>query len=1076
MDKVTNINMFQSLDFFMVRVPLLPIDFYYNLFSESTTYDVTRNKALSLLTDPVIREAITIASPSLMNSINNVLTNKNTKKMNTVLRAVVNYLIRLSSRATPYGVFSGVSIGLFSELSCLEVGDTRQNRKISRPDMEWIMGLVRYLEKEGNVVKQLAVRTNPSLYLSGTRIKLPFLNYIEQHHDPDVKRMKSSSIKVSKPVQLVMDYAQTPIPFANLVKKIQEEYPENKETLITEFLMKLLNQEFLISNLRPPLCIDNMDLPFEYLRKQIAPINNIEYIKKGLDEISEEIKQYDDSPIGKGESLYNQLCIRMRKLVPTKETLQIDMETKVEEAFLSQNVSKDIARSAEILWRLSPDLSNPHWTQYRNDFIEKYGIDCQVPILELLDEDLGLGAPPDYKYPESRYSLEHPILNAEREKVLANWITNVIKEGKIEIELTDKKLKRIETLSDELLPPTSIEMYVTIAANSEEALKNNEYKIIINPNSGSAGAGKTFGRFGPILDKTAREKITNTYKIQEEYRKDAIFAELVYLTVNSRHSNVVITNKSCSHQIVLGTNYSNVDTSKQISISDLYVGCTYNYFYLKSQSLNKEIIPVSTNMLNYNNAPNVYRFLMEISQERHRSILPFQWGGLSEFPMLPRVKYKNIILSLAKWSLNKNNDELKKCKKEEDWIEGFEKWRGEWRVPRYVYITTSVSDNRALIDLKNEFFILELFEKYHKLSDSQSLWLTESGFEPSDVWARGKEGRFIAEYVIPLVRTNVEEPLTPKQCEDMNLIQRPIREHSNIIYLPGSEWLYIKLYGMSEREEEFIGNYIRTFCEQVENQGIINRYFIVRYKDPDHHIRLRLHGEESVVCKQLIPAIHMWARRLKAEGLLSKIIFDSYEPEIERYGGKRLISIAERFFAVDSKITVELVSLKYNNKLNVPIEIIGFISVIDILNQFIPAVERQVTWFHEEEWHKEHVKDFMKDRTFYIILCDVSDNWSSLRNLEYGDYFLSKFQERKKIINEYKEALEHEKDLTNTFSNILGSLIHMHLNRLIGTNRKVERKIMSLLSHSLYHFNESIKHKKKCISKELNVDDSSTKQ
>lgn len=91
----------------MVRVPLLPIDFYYNLFSESTTYDVTRNKALSLLTDPVIREAITIASPSLMNSINNVLTNKNTKKMNTVLRAVVNYLIRLSSRATPYGIFLG---------------------------------------------------------------------------------------------------------------------------------------------------------------------------------------------------------------------------------------------------------------------------------------------------------------------------------------------------------------------------------------------------------------------------------------------------------------------------------------------------------------------------------------------------------------------------------------------------------------------------------------------------------------------------------------------------------------------------------------------------------------------------------------------------------------------------------------------------------------------------------------------------------------------------------------------------------------------------------------------------------
>ncbi|TKI99917.1 hypothetical protein FC695_22860, partial [Bacillus cereus] len=54
---------------------------------------------------------------------------------------------------------------------------------------------------------------------------------------------------------------------------------------------------------------------------------------------------------------------------------------------------------------------------------------------------------------------------------------------------------------------------------------------------------------------------------------------------------------------------------------------------------------------------------------------------------------------------------------------------------------------------------------------------------------------------------------------------------------------------------------------------------------------------------------------------------------------------------------------------------------------------------------------------------------------------------------EYIRLLEQQGILYSNIDNILDSLIHLHLNRLIGINREYETKVLTLYRHALHNFN-----------------------
>src|SRR5262249_22168588 len=125
-------------------------------------------------------------------------------------------------------------------------------------------------------------------------------------------------------------------------------------------------------------------------------------------------------------------------------------------------------------------------------------------------------------------------------------------------------------------------------------------------------------------------------------------------------------------------------------------------------------------------------------------------------------------------------------------------------------------------------------------------------------------------------------------------------------YPPGSEWLFVKLYCPRNFEDDVISGSMLTFADNAIASGLADSWFFIRYSDPEPHLRLRFKGAPEKLTRQLFGHVCDWAGRLIADGLCLKFVFDTYEQEIERFGGPAGMALAETFFSEDSRYAAQL--------------------------------------------------------------------------------------------------------------------------------------------------------------------------
>nr|WP_240344107.1 lantibiotic dehydratase [Paenibacillus sp. SYP-B3998] len=1034
----------------MLRAPILSIQEYLRSLSLLESPEIQSYINLTSVTEnPIVREAIAVASPSLLGSLDKLNTMTDFKKKRQTFRSILRYFIRMTSRPTPYGLFSGVTLGRFADETKISFDSVQSYKKRTRPDMEWIFAIINDLEKKEEVFKQLKFVNNSLAYHIGSRLKLPYQNF----RDESAMRTgatSSATIKRTAVVDFVMNITTAPIHFDDLFHEVNKEFPNTEERIIIGFIKQLMNQEFLISNLRPPLTDES---PFKHLVETIFPLKYVDEIKDAINCIVKSINDYDQTHVGEGEKEYIEIVRKMNELYPVTNLLQVDLALGKIDVKINKKIKSEIENAADVLWRLSPDVINPHLHKYKLEFVEKYGVYREVSLMELLDEGLGLGAPPTYTLPEGFYVPENPpkLSDEGREKFLKVWLAEAISEGNLELHLTEEMIKKIEFPEKGLTPPLSLEIYATIAAKSASALDKDEYKVILNPNSGNPGAGKSFGRFLDMLDSSAEEQVKNIYAQEEELKPDAIFAELIYLPVHTRDTNITITKNLRKYHIIMGVSPSSNQDSKSISLSDLVVGLRNNRFYLKSKKLNKEVIITTGHMFNARRGANVYRFLREISAERHRNCSLFQWGSLSNFPILPRLVYRQSIISLAQWSLHSLPDSCYGQVDDQKWFAEFQQWRQKWKVPRYVFQT--VSDNRILLDLENYLHVNGLKKDWTQTTKSEHIILTETGMDFDEYFANGEGGSYSIECVVPLIRTFGE----PNNNEEF-LIQSGSSQHVPA-YFPGSEWLYLKLYGLAGREEEFISSRLVEFFRNFD--GLSLQYFFIRYVDPEPHIRLRIKSDPSFIVNKVLPQIRLWTSELQSEGLLKRMIIDTYEPETERYGGPLLIGLAEEYFAIDSEIVCEWLLLKRSGQLIIDKTTLAIVSILDIIENSPLSLEGKIEWLRKKSISKRYLKEFRQNKDLYLSLTHYKNQWETVQKYKMNSV-ISSFSRRLPVLKKYMNAIkeiEKTQHLQNDIYSILDSIMHMHINRLLGVDREQEIKVLELVSHTFYSAHQIDTHK-----------------
>ena len=157
----------------------------------------------------------------------------------------------------------------------------------------------------------------------------------------------------------------------------------------------------------------------------------------------------------------------------------------------------------------------------------------------------------------------------------------------------------------------------------------------------------------------------------------------------------------------------------------------------------------------------------------------------------------------------------------------------------------------------------------------------------------------------------------------------------------GRRLAYLKLYAPAATHEDLVAGPVRELCADALAGGAADLWFFLRYHDPDPHIRLRLHGEPQRLAAELWPRVAPWLRGLVDDGWCHRVALDTYEREVERYGGPESIDRAERAFAADSQAVADLLRLRARGRLRLERTLLAVTS-LDLLLQGLglPAAER----------------------------------------------------------------------------------------------------------------------------------------
>jgi thiopeptide-type bacteriocin biosynthesis protein len=889
--------LYTPLGFAMVRAPLLPVEAYSSL--------CTGRDRFELLADPRVRRAIAVGSLSLLNALDRFEgASLGTKEAEKLAAKLLRYEIRMSTRPTPYGLFAGCAMLPLGETTDVTIRSTL-GRSCTRPDMAWLMGIVSAAEADPGIRRRLRLARNPLIRFEADRITLAA-------KAPGGRDGAGApvSARATSVVRTVLDMTEKPVEYETVAARLQEAGPSATPEKVDRLLADLCEQTFILTDLRPPLTTGS---PARYVRDRLAGIPDAADVHGRLQAMLDACAAWDDADAGAAVTGLRNILERAGSPPDgSKEPpIQVDMALAAD-GHLGRSIAAEAARAAELLLRLSPSpRGTPAIAAYRNAFVSRYGQEREVPLLEVLDPDRGLGPVAGHGH---AYVGADPSRGARRSAALLRWACSALHDRRAVLDLDGTMIEQIETWDSRPdAAPLSLDINVLVGARSPEAIDAGDFIVVVGPNLGAWAAGRNFGRFAHLQPHGERDFLGEAAAAEEAaHLPDHLWVEVVFLPSNVRSANVAIRPAVRQYEVVFGAS-PGVCGTHVIPLDELIVGVDGGRFYVRWPAARKRLHFVSGHMLNPGGAPAVAQFLLQVSHDAAIAFTSFDWGPAEAFPFLPRVQSGRVVLRPAEWKLSKGAGDARE-------LQAIETWRQEWDVPRHVAL--SVGDNRLVIDLDCEEQVRQIALELHRLRDGQSLLVQEVVPALDEAWLGGGEGHYYSEVIVPLLRQPAATPAEDRSTtptHDPALMKHPdgdvsARERATAAtairrHPPGSSWLFAKLYCPSGNEDRLIAGPLLDFARNAVASELARSWFFIRYADPESHIRLRFNGEAERLTDHLFGHVGRWARELIDQGACTRLAFDTYDQEIERFGGPAGMEASEAIFHADSEAAARLLGV-----------------------------------------------------------------------------------------------------------------------------------------------------------------------
>ncbi|MFJ4723337.1 lantibiotic dehydratase [Streptomyces luteogriseus] len=1029
----------------LVRAPVLPAG-TYTLLGSPAPFEPEGTNSL-LPDDPWIRCALAVGSDDLFHAL--ALAEDGEARTRRLRGKLLRYLIRMSTRPTPFGMFAGVASAHWGAATDLSIAPG-QPATCTRPDMKWLLRLVFTLESAPSVRRRLRYLTHPCVFERCDRF---FLDEPAPGPRAATAPRSAVSVRASEAVRCAIAAAHDGVTHEDLARLL-EEVPGAASEKIEGLIEHLWEHTFLLTDLRPPLTAGQ---PADYLMGRLRDVPAAQETRQCLGHLLKAMARWDGLAVEERPEGYQELRDLARSVdkaaervteapapggldgtsgipshSPSHDPAQVDLVLRLGGEKINRLVGEEAAQAAETLLRMSPWPSGPPLLAgYRQAFEHRYGVGREVPLLELLNSDFGLGHP-------SVSSAAVPAAgqdNLVRHHTLRNLALDALRDGGRTVHLTDDLVERLQTFSPDTHLPRSLDLSVFVLAKSPAAVDHGDFRLLVGPNFGAAAAGRNAARFAGALGPEAVAALRRLSSA-EALGSRRLWTEVSYLPQQLRSANVMVRPLVRSHEIVVGT-MPGASPEYTVPLDGLTVAIRDGKLRLRWSVRGVDVVPCSSHMLNNSQAPTVCRFLEDLRLQDCPQPCGFDWGPVGDFPFLPRIERGRIILSPAQWRPGHRLT----CPAE-DFASTLETWRRQWRVPRHVYLTEG--DHRLLLDLDAPSHADQL--RTASETAPEATVLQEALPAIPDAWTPGPHGHHMVELMVPLtLRSPHDEPdgndtapVAEAHHEKPRLVDR--------LRPPGSDWLFAKLYCPEVFAQDLITRELATFSRFAVASGLADDWMFLRYADPDFHLRLRFRGKPKHLQAELAPHLFVWASDLVTAGMCTRLALDTYEREVDRYGGPEGLEVAENIFATDSVTAADLLQLDRDHGGTTDRTLLALLAVDDLLASLGLDEQGRLAWCRGRVNLGRATGDDYRCRK--AILRRLLANPGQPPAEAGGTTTARILASRRDALTEQRERLtrlHHSKHLTTPIQYMYNDFVHLSCNRLLGREWPSENFLLELL-------------------------------
>ncbi|MEM1141412.1 MAG: lantibiotic dehydratase [Pseudomonadota bacterium] len=891
--------------FFVIRAALLPLEQLFDYWearecqelpNESSQPGFDHGVIHSRICSDEFLEAVSVASPGFFAR----MAGKEGAELKAKeIYALEKYFLRITSRSTPFGLFSTVSTGEFpapGHSTRIHLDEIASVSRLARIDLQLLQTLSSTFRASVAKRSESRVYLNPTCRVSDDRAYVVTTNPAAGGVSFGMEKIEYT-YEVFQVLEILGPLPQG-LTIRALSERLLSRLDDVSQAEIFSFIDDLIDSQILMDSKIPDAFSAEPGADTLSAFAEAGSCESTEFVSLML----QKLKELNKRRVGRGTPIIQEVYSDAQQIpisgISPGRAVRTDAHRPISSSVFSRYFLGELSRAPELVLKLCRRKTSP-LSGFTSDFRARYD-NSRVPFLEALDPDTGipygswgvdaafllsglrLGGNLEVSSPTSE-------LSPEADQLLTRLYFDALDRGDSVVKLEKQHLEDLPAVDPDFSDQSTLMALVKLIGDWSN---DNDTQRIHIGFSGGTSVGQLLGRFTHVDESLSSLLCEFLSRADERVDPNAIHAEVVYLP-RSREANVLSRARLRDAQLVVYGIPSPSATA--IPLRDVDIDISDNRVNLYHRPSQKRIISYLSSAHNVRGAKlHYYQFLSDL-QNQGRSVNGLSWPNSVERHAIrtPRLESGKLILLPETWRFSADQLSMFRSPQESNWKLVVDEFRQEHRLKDRIEMM--LGDNYLPFDLSSD---RSAYCFYREMRKAQRVLLREMLFDNDCNFVSSELGHHAHELAVPMMRVQDRSPL-------QSPLTAPVHS-SEPSRLPMNEWIYLRVLGGTKMNEECLLALYTAFIKpkMIDNQ--IQDWFFVRYREPRPSLRLRFRVVRDASRTGLLDDALCVIQDCFSFKHGQDVEVCTYRPEYRRYGGARCMEAAHQYFCAESTLVVSL--------------------------------------------------------------------------------------------------------------------------------------------------------------------------